>query len=153
MSLKMPSSLSVSDSVSMITEEDFPDFVSSDPLSSSMEMAQEKPDSLSESTSSSSSTEETALEGYETISFLPVSSDVMDLVNNYKHLVRKLDHYPRGEDRSELIASIFREIGELISYGHNDMTSDNSYYELRDAVDVWMKKPVVASCASSCALL
>lgn len=93
------------------------------------------------------------LEGYDTISFLPVSSDVMDLVNKYKHLVRKLDHYPRGEERTELIASIFQEIGSLISYGFNDMTSMNLYYELRDKVDAWVKAPASASCLSACTLV
>lgn len=91
------------------------------------------------------------LESYETISFIPCSSDVMDLVNDYKHLIKKLDHYPRGEEKSELLLTIFAEIGELIAWGFNDMNSMNAYEDRKDAVDKYLKTP--AKCTSSCTLV
>lgn len=92
------------------------------------------------------------LEAYDTISFLPCSSDVMDLVNDYKHLIRKLDHYPRGDDKSELLLTIFAEIGELIAWGYNDMNSMNAYEDRKEAVEKYLKTPP-AKCTSTCTLV
>ena len=92
------------------------------------------------------------IESYETVAFIPCSSDVMDLVNDYKHLIKKLDHYPRGEEKSELLLTLFAEIGELIAWGFNDMNSMNAYEERKEAVDKYLKTPP-ARCTSTCTLV
>ena len=102
--------------------------------------------------SDSSDEKSLKLEAYETISFLPCSSDVMDLVNDYKHLIKKLDHYPRSDDKSELLLTLFAEIGELIAWGFNDMNSMNAYEDRKEAVDKYLKTPP-ARCTSTCTLV
>lgn len=124
------------------------------PLNASMTMddfpdVEEEQKSLSSSSTTSSGS--LNLESYETLAFIPVSCEVMDLVNDYKHLIKKLDHYPRGEEKSELLLTIFAEIGELLAWGFNDMNSMNAYEDRKEAVDKYLKTP--AKCTSSCTLV
>ena len=57
------------------------------------------------------------MESFDECSFLPVSSEVAELIEDYKSLVHKLDTHSRSEARTRLIDRIFKEVGQLLVYG------------------------------------
>ena len=59
------------------------------------------------------------MESFDECSFLPVSSEVHALIEDYKSLVHKLDTHARSEARSRLFDKIFKEIGELMVWGRS----------------------------------
>lgn len=91
------------------------------------------------------------LESFETISFIPTSQEVQSLVQRYQLLVHRLDHYPRGEERSRIITEIFTEVGSLILYGYCESRSQGKFDYLESQCDSYTSGKT--SCVDSCAML
>jgi len=88
------------------------------------------------------------LESFEVVSFIPTSQEVQGLVQQYQTLVHRLDHYPRGEERSRIITEIFTEVGSLILYGYNEVRSPGKFDYLDEQCDSYTTGKT--SCVDSC---
>lgn len=121
---------------SSIGMDDFPD---------TCEVPYQEPESYAET--------EEDFEAYETMSFIPVTSDVMDLVEKYRRLVHKLDHYSRCEARTKLVESLFMEMGMLIGYGFNESSSLERYAEKEEEVKEYVSDVTTPKCTTTCAMM
>ena len=91
------------------------------------------------------------LESFEVVSFIPTSQEVQGLVQQYQTLVHRLDHYPRGEERSRIITEIFTEVGSLILYGYNAVSSQGKFDYLENECDSYTAGKT--SCVDNCTVL